>query len=99
MIGKTAEIVKNNVGKTISIASVVAVVGLYSALTKVLDDRYCLASEAQQTQQTMVNWMEQDLEDKIFMIEMKESKGVATDEDRAMKQRYIRRLEKLRMKQ
>lgn len=97
MITKTQELIKNHAGKSISIASIIAVLGLYSALTKVLDERYCLASEAQQTQQTMMSWMEQDLSDKIFIINLKGESNL-TDQDKALRKRYQDRLDALRKK-
>lgn len=97
MIQKTVETIKANAGKSISIASLVAVLGLYPTVTKLLDQRYCLASDAEKTQQTLDTWMEKDLEDKIFIIDLKGESNL-TDQDRALRKRYEDRLDALREK-
>ena len=86
------ETVKKNLKTTVTITSVVAVLGFYTALTQILDQRYALAEDAIQTQQMMTVYMRQEMEDKIFIIELKEQRNEATDVDMAMKERYKRRL-------
>ena len=97
MIEQAGKIIKKNATTSISVASIVAVLGLYTALTKILDDRYCLAGEAQQTQNMLVNYMEKELEDKIFMIDLKGEQNW-TEQDRALRKRYIDRLNAIRQK-
>lgn len=100
MIQKVGEVISSNVGKTISIAGVVAVLGLYTSLKSTLlselDVRYCLAADAQKTAAKLDTWMESDLKNKIFLIDLRIQKGTATDEDRAMRQRYQGDLDALR---
>jgi len=88
--------IKENIKTTITISSVVAVFGFYTALTQVLDQRYALAEEAQQIQQTIDVYMEKELEDKIFLLQLKVENKTASDVDKAMKKRYESRLEDLR---
>jgi len=97
MISKTTELIKKNAGTSISIASVVAALGFYATLTKVLDQRYCLAGDAQQTQNMMVDYMEKEYEDKIFMLNLKGEANL-TDQDKALRKRYQDRLDALRAK-
>ena len=87
--------VKENIKTTVTISSVVAVLGFYAALTQVLDQRYALAEEAQQIQQTINVYMEKELEDKIFLLQLKVENETASDVDKAMKKHYESRLEAL----
>jgi len=97
MITQTADFIKKNAGTSISVASIVAVMGGYSLLLQHLDSRYCLAGEAQQTQQMLVSYMEKELEDRIFMIDLKGEENW-TEEDRALRKRYVDRLNEIRKK-
>ena len=94
-IEEVKKTVSNNAGKTITIASVVAVFGFYTALTQVLDQRYALAQDVNKNQQRIETYMKNDLDDKILIIDMK--KGGSTEEqiEEALKQRYLRRLKEL----
>ena len=96
MITPTMDFVKKNAGKSISVVSIVAVMSGYTLLLQHLDARYCLAEAAQQTQTMMLNYMERELGDKIFLIDLKINKGTATDEDKAMRVRYQDTLEQVR---
>ena len=98
MLDKITQTVKENAGKSISIAAVVGTLGLYTGLTQVLDQRYALAEDARQIQQSIQVYRITELEDKILMIELLEKEGKASPVDLAMKERYIRRLEDLRHK-
>ena len=92
MMQQLINLAKANLGKGITIASIIAAFGLYTAATQLLDQRYCLASDAKQTQQTIDTYIKADLENKIFIIEMLEQRNQATDIDIAMKKRYLRQL-------
>ena len=95
MISPTVDYVKKNAGKTISIATVITVMTGYTLFLQHLDARYCLAEAAQQTQTMMLDYMKRELEDKIFLLELKIEKQTATEEDKAMRHRYLRRLKEL----
>lgn len=91
-IDKIGVTIKQNAIKSVSIASAVAMLGLYTAVITVLDERYALAEDARDIQQEVQQIRKDDLEDKLLVIEMKEARGDATDIDKALKERYIRRL-------
>ena len=95
MINTTADFIKKNAGTSLSVASIVAVFGGYSLLLQHLDSRYCLAGEAQQTQNMLVDYMEKELEDRIFMIDLKGEENL-TSEDKALRKRYVDRLMEIR---
>ena len=96
MLQATADFVKKNAGTSLSVATIISVIGGYTLLLQHLDARYCLAGDAQQTKQLMVGYMERELQDKIFLIDLKIQKGTATEEDRAMKDRYKDALNEVR---
>ena len=93
MIEKVAQTVKHNVKTSIGITTVVAMLGLYTALTQVLDLRYALAEEARQVQRTMNEYIKQELLDKILIIDLKEQDDQATKVDKAMRKQYKLRLQ------
>jgi len=93
MIEKVAQTVKHNAKTSIGITSVVAMLGFYTALTQVLDLRYALAEEARQVQQTMNEYIKQELLDKILIIDLKEQDDQATKVDKAMRKQYKLRLQ------
>ena len=96
MIAPTVDFIKKNAGTSISVASIVAVLGAYTLLLQHLDLRYCLAGDAQQTQNMMINYMEKEMEDRIFIIDLKIQKGTVTQEELALKARYQDRLAEIR---
>ena len=96
MIEPTVNFIKKNAGASISVVSIVAVLSGYTLVLQHLDARYCLANDAQQTKQLMVSYMERELLDKIFLIDLKIQKRTATEEDVAMKERYKDALNEIR---
>jgi hypothetical protein len=92
-IEEVKKTVSNNAGKTITIASVVAVFGFYTALTQVLDQRYALAEDVSKNHQKVQTYMKQELDDKILIIDMKKAGNSEEQIEEALRERYLRRLE------
>ena len=88
--------IKDNVKTTVSISAVAAALTLYTGVTQLLDQRYASAGNVEQVQQTIDSHLKNDLEDKVFIITMKEQEGTATNVDKAMKERYLRRLQEMK---
>ena len=84
------------------IAIVSAVATLVTAAWA-FEDRYNNLPQIQEIHIELVEYANQayenridDLEDKIFLLDMKEAKGIATPEDKALNRRYKSRLRDLR---
>ena len=90
------DVIKKNVKTSISIASVTSLIAFGGAMMQIADYRYALASDARQVQSTINSHMEQELEDSIMIINMKQNGATQAQIDAALKSKYEARLRAMR---
>ncbi|MCK5604585.1 hypothetical protein KAR91_22040 [Candidatus Pacearchaeota archaeon] len=80
-------------------ATIIVILGTLLGGVYFIEDRYATAADVKQEVGTIIQaqraFERRQLEDKVFEIEIKEEEGSATSSSKALKQRYLRKIQEL----
>jgi hypothetical protein len=88
-------LLKENAGKSVSVGVIVSLVMLGLGAKELLDERYALASEQEQVQRSINDYKRDQIEDQLLIWKMKEEGASEEAINAALKEKYLRRLERL----
>ena len=95
MIPALISFAKDNVKKTISFGAIAGILVVGTGVIEWMDAHYLLADEGKKINYNLLKHEASELDNKIFVIDLLENRGQATDVDLAMREKYQRRLEEL----
>ena len=96
MIEPMLKVAKNNTKSTISIITIGTVLGGFFGVEQYFDTRYLFASDGEHIQQSINLHQIYELEDKIFIINLKQQGLDEAAIEQALKARYEEQLKALR---
>ena len=95
MIAAIISFLKDNVKKSVSFGAIAGILMVGTGVVEWMNTRYLLADEGKKINYNLLKHEASELDSKIFVIDLLENRGQATDVDLAMKEKYQRRLDEL----